>query len=197
MTDGTLFLHYLTISKTLGYTLVFMGMMIEGDALLFTAAFLTHQQNFDLGDMLLIVLSGTFIGDLVWYYLGLKLNNSQRFTFLRAWMDKISKPFDYQLHQRPFKTIFISKFLYGLHHAILMRAGNLKLPIKKFMQIDAAAVVFWIMIVGGLGYLSSVSFSFFKHLLKFAEFTLVIGFLILVTLTHFIRLWATKSSRDH
>lgn len=197
MTDSALFIHYLTISKPLGYLLVFLGMTVEGDAVLFTAAFLTHQKIFDLGDMLLVVLSGTLIGDILWYYLGLKLNNSLRFAFLRAWMDKISKPFDFQLHKRPFKTIFASKFLYGLHHAILMRTGNLKLPINKFLRIDAAAIVFWVMLVGSLGYVSSVSFSFFKHFLKFAEIMLAIGFLAFLLLIHFIRPWMIKNFADN
>lgn len=197
MIDGTFFIHYLTISKTFGYLLVFLGMIIEGDAVLFTAAFLTRTNNFDLGDMFLVVLSGSFVGDILWYHLGLKLNNYQKLAFLRAWMDKISKPLDPQLHKRPFKIIFISKFLYGLHHAILMRAGNLKFPVKKFMQIDATAIVAWIMIVGGLGYLSGVSFSFFKHYLRFAEIMLVVGLLAFLSLIHFIRPWMIKSFADN
>lgn len=194
MTDGTLFMHYLTISRIFGYLLVFLGMIVEGDAVLFTAAFLTHQRNFDFGDMLLIVFGGTLIGDILWYYFGFKLNNLQKFIFLRIWMDKISKPFDPQLHKRPLRTIFISKFLYGLHHIILMRAGNLKLPMKKYLQIDVVAIVFWVTIVGGLGYLSGISFSFLKRYLQFAEIMLVIVFLTLITLSHFIYIWTTKDS---
>lgn len=192
MTDGTLFIHYLTVSRTLGYLLVFLGMIIEGDAVLFTAAFLTHQNNFDLGDMLFVVLSGTIIGDILWYYLGFKLNYSKRFTFICAWMNKVSKPFDSQLHKRPLKTIFFSKFFFGLHHAILIRAGNLKLPLKKYLQTDAVAIIFWVMSVGGLGYLSGLSFSFFKHSLRFAEIALVIGFLVFLLIIHFIRPLITR-----
>lgn len=187
-------MHYLTTSKALGYSLVFGGMIIEGDAVLFTAAFLAHQHYFDWGDVLLVVLSGVFIGDILWYYLGFKLNNSPRFTLLRRWLDRISKTLDAQLQQRPLKIIFISKFLYGLHHAVLMRVGNLKLPLNKFLQTDAIAIVLWVTMVGGLGYLSGVSFPILKRSIKFAEVVLAAGFLIFLSLPRLIQLGITKNS---
>lgn len=182
MTDSSLFIHYLILSRPIGYALVFTGMIIEGDILLFTAAFLTHQGIFDIGDMLVAVLAGTIVGDMLWYMLGFRLNHSS--LFLRRWIDRIAWPFDKQLMSRPFHTIFVSKFIYGIHHALLIRAGNLKLPFKKFALVDFAAIVLWIAAVGGLGYVSGLSFTLLKHYLRFAEFGLAVGLLVLFILLH-------------
>lgn len=185
MTSSSLFIHYLTLSRPIGYVFVFIGMIIEGDVLLFIAAFFTHQGIFDIGDMLVAVLAGTIVGDTLWYVLGFQLNNS--FLFLKRWIDRIARPFDKQLRSRPFRTIFISKFIYGIHHALLVRAGSLKLPFKKFALVDLAAIVLWVATVGGLGYVSGSSFVFLKHYLRFAEFGLALGLVVLFILSHIIK----------
>ncbi|MBI2120422.1 MAG: hypothetical protein HYT94_02240 [Parcubacteria group bacterium] len=51
----SLFLYYLTVWKPLGYVLASLGMVFEGDGVLFTVAFLTSEGFFDPGDMLLVV----------------------------------------------------------------------------------------------------------------------------------------------
>ena len=41
-------LYYLTIWKPLGYGIVFLGMIFEGDAVLFAAVFLARERFFNL-----------------------------------------------------------------------------------------------------------------------------------------------------
>ncbi|MCX6813087.1 MAG: hypothetical protein NTV77_01185 [Candidatus Azambacteria bacterium] len=55
--------HYLAAHQMLSYAVIFFGMAIEGDILLFTAGFLTHQGYFDIGVVLLLVFLGAIIGD--------------------------------------------------------------------------------------------------------------------------------------
>lgn len=192
MTANSFLMYYLIISRPIGYILVFIGMIIEGDILLFTAAFLTHQGIFDIGDMLIAVLAGAIIGDALWYLLGLKLNNSS--LFLTRWMDRIARPFDKQLANRPFHTIFISKFIYGIHHALLIRAGNLKLSFREFVLVDFLAIVLWIAVVGGFGYISGASFALSKQYLRFVEFGLAAGLIVFFILLHIIKVYFEKRS---
>lgn len=192
MKSSALFIHYLTISRTLGYFLIFLGMIIEGDILLFTAGFLTQQKNFDLGDIFLVVLSGALIGDILWYYLGFRFNHSQKFSFMRVWMDKVSKLFDAQLQRGPFKTIFVAKFLYGLHHISLIVCGNLKFPIKKLLKIDTLTTIVWIILVGGLGYIAGFSFFLVKRYLHFIEIGLLLSIICFFLLLNFISRYLKK-----
>ncbi|MBI4119774.1 MAG: VTT domain-containing protein [Parcubacteria group bacterium] len=181
--DATL-LHYLTAWKILGYGAIFLGMIFEGDAVLFTAAFLAHQGFFDPLNMFVVVLCGILIGDSLWYLLGHWLNTSS--AFFTKWAARIAAPFDQHLLNSPFRTIFISKFTYGFHHAILVRAGSLGLPWKNILETDIPASLLWITIVGGLGYASGAAFVLIKHYLRFAELGLLAALIIFIAAYYLI-----------
>lgn len=184
MFDSVL-LHYLTIYAPLGYLLIFVGLLFEGEFILFTAAFLTHRGVFDFGDMFLVVISSVLIGDMGWYFLGRKYLNGS-FSFLNRWVEKFVKPFDDHLVSRPLRTILIVKFTYGFYRATLLRCGSLKISLKEFFKADLVASIFWIAIVGGLGYGTSSLFLFLRHYLKFAEVALFFGLILFFALSSFI-----------
>jgi len=52
-------------------------MIFEGDIFLFTAAFLVSRGILDLGQTLIVILTGETVGDSLWYWFGRKLNHSQ------------------------------------------------------------------------------------------------------------------------
>ncbi len=168
----------------MGYVIVFIGMMIEGDAILFTASFLTHRGFFDFFDMALVIFSGVLIGDSLWYWFGMWLYRKS--PFVHRWLERATKPFDAHLMDRPLRTIFISKFAYGLHHPLLMRTGVLGISYKRFLQFDVVSSLAWVVIVGGIGFFSSVSFFFARRYLRFAEVALLLGLLVFFFLWHFI-----------
>src|SRR6185295_15277237 len=128
---------FLQHHRELSYAIVFLAMIFEGDVFLFTAAFLTRAGFFDPLTMIVSIITGSLTGDLFWYWIGLKLNGSTRFT---AWAKKVALPFDDHLISRPFRTIFLSKFIYGVHHAILIRAGMLNIGLAKYLKIDLISV---------------------------------------------------------
>ncbi len=167
-----------------GYIVVFFGMILEGDVFLFTAAFLTEEGYFHPGIIAITVYAGVILGDLFWYALGLWLDTSS--TFLTRWAKRIVKPFEGGLQRRPLHTIFISKFTYGFSHAVLMRAGSLRIPLKKFFKIDAISSLGWMAVVGGLGYFSGASFSLIKHYLKVAEIALLFVLVAFFVVWHLI-----------
>ena len=177
-------LHFLLLSKPLGYFLIFMGMTFEGDAVLFTIAFLAHQGFFDIGDTLFFLLTGVLFGDLLWYWVGHQFGASH--FFLIRWMERFTKPFEHHLTQRPFHTIFLSKFVYGFHHPLLLRAGALHLELKNFIRIDFVASCAWIVIVGGIGYFSSASLVLIRHYLKSIEIALLLALLAFSFFSHLV-----------
>lgn len=63
-------LHYLTLWRPLGYLLTFLGLLFEGEAVIFTAAFLTHRGFFDGGDIFFVIIAGVITGDILWYLAG-------------------------------------------------------------------------------------------------------------------------------
>lgn len=181
----SLFLSYLTIWKPLGYILAFFGMVFEGDGSLFTLAFLTAEGFFDVGDMLIVVFLSVVFGDSLWYWIGRKYIIS--FPRVTAWVNRFAKSFDRHLLERPTRTLLLTKFVYGAHHAVLIRAGMSKMDFRKFIKSDLIAVVVWIAVIGGLGYFSSVSLAYEKKYLRYAEISLLIGLVLFFTAEHFIK----------
>lgn len=181
------FLYYLTYWQPLGYAIAFFGMIFEGDVVLFAVAFLTSQRIFSLPLMLITVFAGVIVGDTLWYWLGVRLRNHDN-RFIR-FLERMARPFDEQLQQKFFRTLLLTKFMYGIHHTILIRAGMLGLRLKKFVERDIQASIIWVGIVWGLGYGASASLSRAEHYLRFAELALLfafIGFVFLESILRFI-----------
>jgi membrane protein DedA with SNARE-associated domain len=165
-------------------------MFLEGDIFLFSAFFLAREGVFNLWPLIGFSYFGVLLGDLMWYRLGIKVDKSNSRLLRHA--EKIAAPFDEHLISRTFRTIFISKYTYGIYHAILLRAGMLRFPIRRFVGYDAVSTIAWMSIVGGLGYFSSFYFSMIKNYIKFAEVGLLLGVLLFV----FVSYYLARKSKD-
>jgi len=180
----TLVLHYIVYWKPLAYGILFLGMVFEGDIMLFTAGFLVSEAFLDPLPTFIVLYVGVLIGDSLWYWLGHRIGCSR--WCVNRWITKISGPIDNHLLERPLHTIFISKFMYNFHHLVLIKAGILKLKFKKFFKNDIISSLGWIAIVGGLGYLSGASFALIKNYLKYAEIVLLLALAVFFLLNYLI-----------
>ncbi len=174
-----------------GYLFIFVGLLIEGHAFVFLAYFLTGQGVFNFWLISLIVILGVFTEDLFWFWLGVQLK--KRSTKFNEWAEKLAKPFDTHLINRPVRTIFISKFTYGINRAILMRAGSLGIDFKKLLKGNFSASAIMVSILGSLGYFSKASFELAKHYLKLGEFTILLFIGILFLADHFVSKYFKKT----
>lgn len=171
-------LHYLLIWRPLGYVLVFISMIIEGDISLFTTAFLTRLGYFDFFDIIFFILAGAIVGDSLWYWLGRRLSNSS--LWLIRYAAKVVSPFDRSIQERNFRTLLISKLTYGIHHLTLIRTGMLRVPYKDFLRNDFLAILIWVAVIGGVGYLFGASYLLIRRYLKFVEVGLLLIIVIFV-----------------
>lgn len=184
-----MFLDYLTQYQSLGYWIVFVGMMAEGDILLFTVGFLVHRGYFNADLTLLVIFWGVIIGDNIWYVFGETMSEK---SFFGRFITRVTQPFDEHLRNKTVRTIFISKFAYGLYRPIILRAGMLRLSFKQFIEGDIAASVLWIFLVGGLGYLSSASFFLIRRYLRYTEVSLLFGLILFILVSNFLRRLSKK-----
>jgi len=168
----------------LGYAIIFFGMIIEGDFMLFTAGFLTRQGYFDIGIVLLLVFSGAIIGDNIWYVLGGLVSEKKLFFRVKKFVEKAAGLLDEHLKNRTTRTIFISKFAYGLCRPIILKAGAMRISFRKFIGADLMATFLWIFFIGGLGYLSSTSFLAVRHYLKYTELSLLLGIVVFILISY-------------
>ncbi len=183
--------HYLSAWEPLGYIILFIGMMFEGDTVLYVAAFLVHQGALSFVPMILSALWGMILGDNLWYSLGVKLRKSGTMPKIAKWVE-IAKPFDDHLREKPLRTIFLAKFTYGFNRAIIARAGMLNLKWQKLEESDILATLLWMAIIGGIGYFSSASLSYLKDYLKYFEASLAIGVVFFIILERIISAQSKK-----
>ncbi len=146
----------------LAYAVLFFGMFVEGDIILFTAGYLANFGLFTFGNVLGISIVGMLVGDCCWYALG-----TARVLplWIRRALQRIAAPLDDMLAYRTTRMLLIAKFSYGIHRLILLRAGQNRIGFRRFMERDIFATVLWAVIVASLGYASSYSLSHIpKHI---------------------------------
>jgi len=190
MHSSSTLLTFLTHWATYGYILAFFAMIVEGDLFLLAVGFLSFAGVFNPASMFLTVLTGVLFGDSIWYLLGKKFKGSPFFLIRVA--SRATRPFDGHLIKHPLKTIFVSKFTYGVHHLILARIGSLGLPYKKFISDDLISSLAWVLLVGGIGYLSGASLMVARHYLHYAEIVLLLVIVSYVLLNKMIALRLKK-----
>jgi len=180
----TIFLDYLAVWKPLALLAIVLGIMLEGEMVLFTAAFLTQQGWFGLGEMLPAVMAAAHVGDWSWYGLGRRVCLPG--AALNRWICRLAAPLDRRLARDPSRMIFISKFVYGLNHLTLLRAGATKIEPGAFAKGEVLAATMWTLVIGGLGYFFGASVAFLKEYIRYSELALLAGLSIFLCLRWFL-----------
>ena len=181
---GKILAQYVTNWDEAVYFIILIGLILEGESILFAAFFFVNQGYLNLALVSVVAISGTILGDILWYYFGAKL---QEIKFFKKWIDRLAVIIDKQIIQNPLRAIFVSKFAYGTHRITLIRSGALKINFKTYFQYASLASLVWIIVIGSLGYFSSaLAGSLFPHYIKFAEISLLVGLIFLFGLSWLI-----------
>lgn len=143
MTLLTALTHY-------GYWLLFGWSFIEGEIGLILSGILIKEQVFDLQTVLIIAISGAYLGDLTAFLTG-------RWAHQKAqtWLQRYPKTNTLAnwIEQKGIWIIFIERYLYGTHVPILLLLGIKKFPLKTFLFLDFFAVAIWATVYVSIGYL--------------------------------------------
>ena len=182
-------LHGLESWWLLAYVLIFIGMLFEGEVVLFVAFFLASSGVIDFYDTLFLVVSGVIAGDILWYFAGSYL---EKRDWIPACLRPASKTIDAHLSARPFATLLFSKFAYGLHRPTLLRAKEAGIDFYTFMKIELVASLVWISVIGICAVLFFATIGLFKKYLRFVEIGLLISIGVFILLSHFINSYYKK-----
>ncbi|MFH0890594.1 MAG: hypothetical protein V1856_01005 [Candidatus Liptonbacteria bacterium] len=170
-------------------------MMFEGDVVLYTTALLTQQGFLKMEWSLPLAILGLFWGDILWFEMGRRLPKE---FFLRKWMNRLTEGVDEQLNGHPIRTLFITKFAYGMGHFAIMRIGTIaNISLKEFLRRDFWASLPWFVIVWTLGYVTGTVLPHLRQYFKYAEIGIAAGIIILIATQHLARYEAKKISRKN
>ncbi|MBI3634219.1 MAG: VTT domain-containing protein [Candidatus Yonathbacteria bacterium] len=174
---------FLLLHQNIGYILLFFMMVLEGEIFLIIAATLVHLKAFDIGVVFLVSLSGVIVGNIAWYHLGSFIGTR---GFAKRMVSRAEKTILYFLphfRERPFNSIFISKFIYGVNHAVVIVAGVLKIKFSLFLEAETLASIAWVILQMSVGYFFGYAAINITH--NVSRFVLIIGvFVIAFILLH-------------
>ncbi len=135
---------------THGYTAVFLGSLIEGEALVIIAAFFAFLGELSLSLVLLCAFLGTLLSDVGWFLLG--RYTGVRFLERFTWLHTLSKGSTALVGRRPRLTAFLVRFLYGFRVIVPFSLGKTAIETNTYILYNALGVFVWVGIFGGIGY---------------------------------------------
>ncbi len=168
--------------EILAYGLILIGLIIEGEFVIISAGILAHLGVLNFFLSLAFILVGGICKTILGYYLG-------RFIYNRWHSTKFCRYIEHRVHhvmprfrQKPFWSIFISKFIMGANHLVIIFSGFQRVDYRKFLKAEIIATLIWAPGLLTLGYLfSHTALSFTGEIWEFALiiFSFVIVFIIL------------------
>lgn len=186
----SLFLQRLESLGPFIYLIIFIFLLVEGEAVMFTSAYLLHMGMLKWQYLLPVAIAGVLLGDILWFRFGAYMEMA--FPWVKRWVTRQAGPVKKFLINRPYHTIFVMKYAYGMGRATQTCAGAIKMPFATFLKADLIASACWMCVIGGLGYFGAASMAHYKQYLKYAEVGLVIGIAIIVISSHIVSRYEMK-----
>jgi membrane protein DedA with SNARE-associated domain len=167
----------------MGYLLVFVGSLLEGDATLLAAAFLAHQGHLSFAGVLTVAaLTTTLVNELVYHlartrsrrYFERKVASHPRYARVQHWIQR-----------RSVLLLLCSRYVFGFRLAIPAACGMTGMPPLKFSTLNAIGTALWVFPLGYIGYAFGSVLDRFWAGLRFYEWhiavvALAVGWLLLV-----------------
>ena len=165
------------------YAILFFGMFLEANLTTMASAFLITHKILHPGLVVLAVVGGAFSEQYGLYFAGWYLGNRQR---LAGYINKHAARYDRHFTEKIFRSLLISKYVYGLHRAVLLRAGMLKVPVGTFTRATLRSTAIWLASFFTLGLIFSASYNTIKHYISYGEISLLIIVIIFFILEYLI-----------
>ena len=182
----------LSLSKLVadyGYLAVFVGTLLEGEAILMLAAYAAQQGQLSLPLVMIVAVCGATLGDQLFFLVGRHFGHASlgRLPSLRRRAERVETLL-LRYHGR---VIIGIRFAYGLRIAGPIAIGMSTLSASRFFIFNLIGALIWAPAIGGVGYLFGETLDWllvdFK---KFEAIGLIVftSILVLIALvTHFLR----------
>jgi membrane protein DedA with SNARE-associated domain len=158
-------------NQIVAYLFIFLATILEGELVAISAGILVLLGALNFWIALLAIFCGgvikTFLGYALGKLLNEKFNNNKFFQYLERKVFAVMPHFE----QKPFWSIFISKFLM-MNHVVILFAGYRRINFKKYLKAELVSTAIWAPSMLLLGYF--FSYAAFQVSKKLSEFFLII-----------------------
>jgi membrane protein DedA with SNARE-associated domain len=156
--------HFLELHAALAYFIIVLGIIVEGEIIVILAGIGIQLGSLNPFFAFIATVIGGGLKSILGYSLGFYLNKHHSH---RAFIQKTERRVNYFLprfSEKPFWSIFISRFLImGMHSFALVFTGYKKIKLEIFAKAEALSLVSWSFVMLGLGYFFSFTALSYSH----------------------------------
>ena len=147
--------HLVEDYQLLVYLFIFLGLIIEGELILLSTGVLLHLGALDFFPVILFIFLGLVAKTFVGYRIGRTLHNKWNHTKLLKYIEKRVSSVMPHFKERPFWSIFISKFIMGVNNVVIIFAGYKNINFRKYLEAELFSTFTWAPALISLGYFFS------------------------------------------
>ncbi len=172
--------HLVANYQVLVYLFIFLGLIVEGEFILISIGILLHLGGLNLFDTLFFIVLGLITKTMLGYYIGNVVHRAWGSTKFMKYIEKRVLKLMPKFKQKPFWSIFISKFIMGVNNIVIIFAGYQKVNFGKYLEAEFYSTILWAPTLVALGYLFSVTAIAVSHEIwrfSFIVLLLVVAFI--------------------
>jgi len=182
-------LNFVIFYQTFAYIILFLGMIFEGEIILLFAGILLYLGAINLIPTIILASAGLVSKSFIAFNLGSFIQRKFPNSRFIKYIDKKIDYFLPDFQEKPFWSIFISKFLVGLNNFTLIFSGYLKLKFRTYIKAEIFSNILWLSLILSLGYFFSyTAISITKEVKKFTVLVIlfIFAFIILEKIVTFV-----------
>jgi membrane protein DedA with SNARE-associated domain len=159
--------------QVLAYSLIYGGIVIEGDFFLISTGILCHLGALAVLPTILFVLIGGLSKTFIGYFLGGMIKRfCPNVRFFKFFEKKVRKFLPRSFAKKPFWPIFSSKFIMGANNLVILFSGFERINYRKFVRAEVVSTLIWAPGLLFLGYFFSYTALNVSH--EISRFTLIV-----------------------
>ena len=139
-----------SLLQDFGYLAVFLGTILEGEAILVAAGFFASRQYLDPLAVGVVAFAGAYLGHLFWFWLGRVhgVRLIERFPRMKRHFGKGVRVFE----RYGVTAIILTQWLYGLRITCTVIIGMSRIGLPKFLVYQAVSCALWVAVINATGY---------------------------------------------
>lgn len=168
--------------STYRYAILFPLALVEGPVIMTIGGVLLKLGYFSFWPLYLVLMAGDLAADIIWYAVGYYGGHRlvHRYGKYFSISDKLLAKTEAAFHRHQNKILIISKVTMGLGFAlvILITAGIMRIPFKKYVLFNVLGQTVWTALLIGIGYFFGSFVIFVNEGLRLAT---GIAFAVIIT----------------
>jgi membrane protein DedA with SNARE-associated domain len=164
--------------QIMAYALIFLGLIFEGEIVVISAGILSHLGALNVWFTLLFIVLGAFTKTFLCYYIGTVIHDKWSENNFLKYIER--RVFFIMPHftQRPFWSVFISKFIIGTNYMVAIFSGYKRINYKTYLKAEIIGTLIWAPALLSLGYF--FSYTALQISREISRFSLVILILMIL-----------------